>query len=214
MNENKIKLILIVANMPDEMCENVIDRINARLLDRINERLLANEKPMALCIKAWKESEHPRANDGKFTDLIGKGGETPRQIAEREYRYALKAYRKKFYGEPTEDHDNPLAKKALEAKKRLDQIKALEPEIDRREKMTKKAKEFYQVEDDIDAIEELYGDNVLGGPLKFPSDDKGKAERKRYKKLKRRSEVLKAQINWDDVDDDEINAEREAASKE
>ena len=200
MNENKIKLMQIVGNMSEEMC--------GRVLDGIAERLLANEMPMALCNKAWDESEHPRATDGKFTDLIGKGGETPRQIAEREYRDALKAFRKKFYGEPKEGGSDPITKKALEAKKRLEQIKELEPEIDRREKMTQKAKEFYKIEDDIDELEELYGDNEIGGKLKFSSDDKGKADKKRYKQLKRRSEILKSQINWDDVDDDEINAER------
>ena len=210
MNENKIKLIQIVANMSEEMCERVLNGITARLL--------ANEMPLALCNKAWVESEHPRATDGKFTDLIGDGGETPRQIAMREYKEAGEIYRKaKRNGKGSiivTKEELEAADKFYKAEKRLAQIKALEPKIDLREKMTKKAKEFYQVEDDIDEIEELYGENELGGKLKFPSSDKGKADRKRYKTLKRRSEILKSQINWDEVDDDEINAEREAASKE
>lgn len=206
-NQNKVNLILFIAQtFNDEMCKEILKNFTNRISNQ------------SLCFLAntlnWKESEHPRAKDGKFTDLIGDGGETPRQIAEREYRDALKAFRKKYYGEPKEGENDPITKKALEAKKRLEQIKQLEPEIDRRDKMTKKAKEFYKIEDDIDELEELYGDNELGGKLKFSSDDKGKADKKRYKALKRRSQILKSQINWDDVDDDEINAEREAASKE
>lgn len=75
-NQNKINLILFIAqSFTDEQCANILASSSEKF---------ANEKVIALARKAqWEESEHPREEDGKFTEKGGgaapkrKGGDIP-----------------------------------------------------------------------------------------------------------------------------------------
>lgn len=232
MNDNKIKLMQIIGNMSEEMC--------GRVLDGICKRLLANEMPMALCNKAWEESEHPRHDDGRFAtggtmrpqmrkseaqkwDTTGKTNPNPNRS---EKLKSLKKEIDKLQESVNflEEHDaNDMArdKKTILVKKQREYAEAvrewkhaerlkIESGVDKRV-MKRKAKEYYELEDDIDFIEEKYrGDNPVGGELKFPKGKRGAKIKAQYEeKLKKRDELL-SEIDWDKVDDDEINAERGA----
>lgn len=232
MNENKIKLIQIIANMSEEACE--------KILSKIASSAIANVMPLAICNKAWEESEHPRHDDGRFApngtmrstmskreaqkwDTTGKTNPNPNRSEK------LKSMKKeidklKESVNFLEDHDaNDMArdKKTILVKKQREYAEAvrewkhaerlkIESGVDKRI-MKRKAKEYYELEDDIDYIEEKYrGDNPVGGELKFPKGKRGAKVKAQYEeKLKKRDELL-SEIDWDKVDDDEINAERES----
>lgn len=236
MNENKIKLILFIAqSFSDEQCANILESC-IKAVSNKGEMLLAN-------VKQWEESEHPRHDDGRFApggtmrpkmskkeaqkwDTTGKMNPNPNRS---EKLKSLKKEIDKLQESVNflEDHDaNDIArdKKAILVKKQREYAEAvrewkhaerlkIESGVDKRI-MKRKANEYYELEDDIEFIEEKYrGDNPVGGELKFPKGKRGAKIKAQYEeKLKKRDELL-SEIDWDKVDDDEINAEREAEIK-
>ena len=63
-------------------------------------------------------------------------------------------------------------------------------------------KRYYEVDDEIDHLEEMYGDRERGTGLKWPQTQEADEDRKRYKKLLRERTKLDKQIDWKNADDD------------
>lgn len=69
-------------------------------------------------------------------------------------------------------------------------------------KNQRRAKRYREVEDEMDEIEEAYGDRERGVGFKWPETQEADDARKRYRKLKSERSRLDKQINWDLVEDD------------
>jgi len=81
---------------------------------------------------------------------------------------------------------------------KLEQAKVLSSgSYKRKQKKTKDlVKRFQEVEDEMDEIEEAYGDRDKGVGFKWPETQEADEARKRYRKLKREWSRLNKQIDW------------------
>lgn len=236
MQENKIKLITIVAALSDESCANILNRIYDTVLQTTP---LANERKLVLN-KIWEEDDHPRQDDGRFApkgsmrsqmskheakkwDVTGKTTPNPNRSEK------LKSVKKEidklkhkveFYEDSIGMEKDAMKYKEQLVKKQREYAEAVR-EWKRSERveiesgaekriMMRKAKKYFDLEDDIDYIEEKYGDNPLGGELKFPKGKRGAKVKADYEEMLKKRDELLSEIDWDKVDDDEINAERQA----
>jgi len=88
--------------------------------------------------------------------------------------------------------------------KKLEQAKELQS--GRYEKKQKKqkalVKRFLEIEDEMDEIEEAYGDRDKGVGFKWPETEEADEARKRYRRLKREHALLDKKIDWTDVEED------------
>ena len=69
-------------------------------------------------------------------------------------------------------------------------------------KNQRRAKRYRAVEDEMDEIEEAYGDRERGVGFKWPETREADEARKRYRKLKNERSRLDKQINWDLVEEE------------
>ena len=199
----------------------------------------------------WNESEHPRAEDGKFTngpdanhgsshnyspkgkdradmlkdevkkwDKYGKEMPKDRRLTELQKEIAKQEKTLKWYKEGSVDWVRVAAD--LQKKKRdlgelardikLEKRMKIEDVISKRIEKKKEKKSslnqkrinrYYEIQDEMDYIEEAYGDRERGVGFKWPDTQDADEDRKRYRKLQRESKRLEGQIDWDEVDNSE-----------
>ena len=103
----------------------------------------------------------------------------------------------------------------LERTKKTEERLKLEKKADKRadaqarkekRELTKLVKQYHEVADEIDYMEEKYADRDPDSPtmwgLKFPSGKEGEKAKKRYEAYKKRLGELDSKIDWDKVDDE------------
>lgn len=75
----------------------------------------------------------------------------------------------------------------------------------RKRHMQKLAKEYYDLDEEIDWLEEAYADRDgdPSGPLKFPETAKGKRDKKKYESSIARRDEISEEIDWDLVEDED-----------
>ena len=89
----------------------------------------------------------------------------------------------------------------------LDQLHELE-KIEKKSSLNqKRAERYYEIEDEMDHIEEMYGDRERGVGFNWPDTQDAYEDRKRYRKLKREQKRLESQIDWDEVENPEVTPE-------
>jgi len=90
------------------------------------------------------------------------------------------------------------AESAREWTEKLEQAKVLSQGSYKRKRKTTKylVKRFLEVEDEMDEIEEAYGDREKGVGFKWPETQEADEARKRYRKLKRERALLDKRIDW------------------
>jgi len=104
---------------------------------------------------------------------------------------------------------------------KLEQAKELLSGRTKRKRKTTKdlVRRFQEVEDEMDEIEEAYGDRDKGVGFKWPETQEADEARKRYRKLVRERSKLDKQIDWksympdDTVDDPPENHPEDAGRK-
>ena len=210
--------MLIAKHLSDESCASILSRIKGRLLE---------DEFTALCNSAyWEESEHPRASDGRFAR---KGSGAPSHMTKKEEAAWVKTGRvspKAFAKERKEitklkervqwlelrgsdaghvksklvDAQRDLSEKIRSAKheKRV----SLEGKATRRH-MKKLAREYYDIDSEIDYLHEVYGDRDGDGTaLKFPETKKAAKDKAKLQELEKRWDELRNEIDWDLVEDE------------
>lgn len=102
-------------------------------------------------------------------------------------------------------YPNEALEKQLSILDDIREVKKIEKETKTRDEDLKKnqrrAKRYHEVEDEMDEIEEAYGDRDRGVGFKWPETQEADDARKRYSKLKRERSRLDKQINWDLVEE-------------
>ena len=143
-------------------------------------------------------------SDKRFKDIERRNGEVERFL--------------QYVTEPT-DRGKLMGEKARLERERAELMRTKKGEIrgkiesrakareERRKKreLRKMVKQFHEVADEIDHIEEAFADRDPNSEtmwqVRFPEDVKGQQEKKRYEKYKARLEELDGLIDWDKVDD-------------
>ena len=250
MNEFKTKLILLVARLSEESCQNIL----ARIFQRIGESTLLPNEVTAVAKfsnKTWDESDHPRAEDGKFTngpdanhgsshnyspkgkdradmlkdevkkwDKYGKEMPKDRRLTELRKEIAKQEKKLKWYKEGSinwvrvaadlQQKKRDLAELArdIKSEKRMkieDVIsKRIEKKNEKKSSLNqKRINRYYEIQDKMDYIEEMYGDRERGVGFNWPDTQDAYEDRKRYRKLQRESKRLEGQIDWDEIDNSE-----------
>lgn len=222
MTENRLKLINVIATrLSEEACE--------RILRKIGE----SAPHMAFAVnKEWEEELHPRDNGGRFSssgslrgdmkkseaskwDRTGKMTPNPNRnpkLKELKSKIDRTSQRIEIFEEIKD------TKRANECKAELVRLQREYAEGVRefkhgeREKiessalkriMKRKAEKFRELEDEIDYIQESYGDNELGGPLNFPKGKRGEKIKADYERMMAERDKLAAEIDWDVLSEDE-----------
>lgn len=202
---------LIDSVLDDHACAQLVARLSSTA---VGESVMG-------AFSDWRESDHPRDEGGRFSPS-GSGRKHMTKSEER--RWDNTGHSKPMSAALTKKRSQvarleKLAEKfpkqyqgdLIQAQRQLAELErttkyarrlGIEGNISKRI-LKKQLKEFQSIEDDIDYMEERYGDreNPFGGELQFPAGKKGQAAKKKYQKLCERREELKAEIEWDKVED-------------
>lgn len=224
MNAKQI-LLKLVLDLDDAKCEGIVNRILAKF----------NCKPQIFAVcnsAAFDESKHPRAEDGKWTSGAPgylRKGEAKKwkdtgkmEVSPKRFPEVLKkikeAKEKAEYweskpGKFAEDSANSYKRKLVAAQRELaEKIRQLKhdkrDELEGKAKMrhnAKLVKEYRELDDEIDYMEEKYADRESGSltDLKWPKGKKGEREKAKYETMKARRDELNAEIDWDRVEDEQ-----------
>ena len=228
----KAKLLKMVANLSEESCQCVLLRLDAKIgLLTGTRTLLANEDENFVINKhEFVESEHPRDNIGRFApggslraDMLKSevkkwdetGHDSPENKKIKELKGKLSAdkrcreYLKDGSAEAiaTDSRIAALQREIAEKTREEKRMRRLWLESKATKRiMVKKAKEYRDIDDEIDYIEEKYADrdrlSPTHGEVVFPNTKSGQKARAKYEKLKTRLEELDDEIEWDKVEDE------------
>ena len=230
-NQNKINLFSFIANtFSDEQCANILLQLTRNLAND-NVIVMANKK------QPWDESQHPRAEDGKWTDghsrnysplgkdrrehmskkeaerwdRIGKEGAYDKRLTKKKAEIAKLQRRQEMY-KKNGDTWNEFQSRIVQGQRELAELerdikfekrKQIESKISRRVN-EKKIRQYQEIDDEIDYIEEKYADRNPNSPTQdqvvFPETKKGKKAKAKYERLKIERDELNDEIDWEMAD--------------
>lgn len=229
-NENKVKLLGIIVNhLNDEQCGNILAHLQDRFSGEEYARLTARSEwdeskhPRAEDGK-WTDGNggnygpygedrwnHMRHAEAERWDRIGKKGANDKRLTKKKAEIAKLERRQSNYkkGGPTwNDFQSQIVKgqrelAELERDIKLEKRKALESKVSRRVN-AKKIKQYQEIDDEIDYIEEKYADrnpeSETQDQVVFPKTKKGQKAKAKYERLKVEREELNEEIDWELAD--------------
>ena len=229
-NENKIKLLGIIVNhLNDEQCENVLMHLQDRLSGDEYARLTArgewdeSKHPRAEDGK-WTDGpsrnygpfgedrhKHMRQDEAERWDRIGKGEPYDKRLTKKKAEIAKLQRRQSMYkkgGETWNDFQSKIVKgqrelAELERDIKLEKRSALESKVTRRVN-AKKIKQYQELDEEIDYIEEKYADrnpnSQTQGEVVFPKTKKGEKQKAKYERLIAERDELNDEIDWELAD--------------
>ena len=229
-NENKIKLLGIIVNhLNDEQCENILMHLQDRLSGEEYARLTAraewdeSKHPRAEDGK-WTDGpsrnygpfgddrhKHMRQDEAKRWDRIGKGEAYDKRLTKKKAEIAKLQRRQSMYKKGCEkwnDFESKIVKgqrelAELERDIKLEKRSALESKVTRRVN-AKKIKQYQEIDEEIDYIEEKYADrnpnSETQGEIVFPKTKKGEKQKAKYERLIAERDELNEEIDWELAD--------------
>ena len=229
-NENKIKLVRIIVNhLNDEQCGNILMHLQDRLSGEEYARLTArgewdeSKHPRAEDGK-WTSGpsrnygphgedrwNHMKQDEAERWDRIGKKRAYDRRIYKKKAEIAKLERMQKNYkknGQRWNEFQSEIVKSQrelaeLERDIKMEKRLNLESKVSRRVN-EKKIKQYRDIDDEIDYIEEKYADrnpeSPTHGEVVFPKTKKGQKAEAKYERLKVEREELNEEIDWELAD--------------
>ena len=216
--------------------------ITGKRADELHEWLMHAHLKACPLSADWEESDHPRAEDGKFTngpsrnygpfgedrhkhmhqdeaerwDRIGKEGAYDKRLTKKKAEIAKLQRRQEMYkegGVGWNDLQSRIVKSQrelaeLERDIKLEKRKSIEGKVSARVN-AKKIKQYQELDEEIDYIEEKYADRNPNSPTQdqvvFPKTKKGEKAKAKYERLKAERDELNDEIDWELAEKDASN---------
>jgi len=228
MNENKVALILKIAReLTDVQCEMILHRIES------NPTLLANklvkcanewdesehprdENGMFVSSSSGAASDNYTQKEAEQWSKAGHKIPKSKEITQKKHeiekvkkdleKFGHNEDIRKFDEEKLVKLQRELAEMIRDAK--MEKRIGIEQKHDERIASEKKKKQemvkrFQDVEDEMDEIEEAYGDRDKGVGFKWPETQEADEARKRYRQLRRERDKLDKMIDWKSLESQE-----------